>query len=123
MGPRRDWSDARQKVEDEGRCRRCYRFDVPLEAAHVIGRRFDRPRVDGSTTSVLFVHPDSIWVACRDCHSKYDRHEIGILAYLTLAEQVRAVQDAGSIESARRRLEPLDYHEEIRQARVRVAAG
>ena len=122
---RRDWSDARRKVEDEGRCRRCLRppsYDRKLEAAHVIGRRHDKPRVEGSTTKVLYVHPDSIWVACSDCHRAYDAKEIGILPFLTLAEQVRAVQDAGSIESARRRLDPLDYTEEIKRARAEAAA-
>ena len=127
---RRDWSDARQKVEDEGRCRRCLQppsYDRKLEAAHVIGRRHDRPRVEGSTTKVLYVHPDSVVPLCATpqgdgCHQLYDAHRISLLPFLTLAEQVRAVQDAGSIESARRRLDPLDYTEEIRQARIEAAA-
>ena len=132
MTLRRDWSDARRKVtDDEGRCRRCLRNDVPLEAAHVLGRRYDRPRVEGSTTRVLYVHPDSVVPLCGDriegnrpvegCHSLYDSKRIGILGFLTLAEQVRAVEDAGSIEAARRRLDPLDYSEEIREARAVVA--
>jgi len=114
---RRDWSDARQKVDSESACRRCLRSDVPLEAAHVIGRRHDKPRVEGSTTKVLYVHPDSIWPACRDCHQAYDAHEIGIAPFLTAAEQARAVLDAGSLESARRRIDPLDYRPEIEAAR------
>jgi hypothetical protein len=85
-----------------------------------MGRRYDRPRVEGSTTKVLYVHPDSIWVACSDCHRAYDAKEIGILPFLTLAEQVRAVQDAGSIESARRRLDAPDYRTAVRQARAEV---
>lgn len=119
---RRDWSDARRKVDDEGRCRRCLRSDVRLEAAHVLGRRYDKPRVEGSTTKVLYVHPDSIVPLCTSCHQLYDAHRIGILGSLTPAEQVRAVQDAGSIESARRRLDPLDYTDEMRQARIEAAA-
>jgi hypothetical protein len=119
---RRDWSDARRKVDDENRCRRCLRSDVRLEAAHVLGRRYDKPRVEGSTTKVLYVHPDSIWVACTSCHQLYDAHRIGILGFLTPAEQVRAVQDAGSIESARRRLDPLDYSPTMLEARERVVA-
>ena len=115
---RRDWSDARQKVEDAGRCSRCLRSDVRLEAAHVMGRRYDRPRVEGSTTKVLYVHPDSVWAACSDCHRAYDAKEIGILPFLTLAEQVRAVQDAGSIEGARRRLDAPDYRPAIQRARA-----
>lgn len=117
---RRDWSEARRKCDEEARCRRCLRSDVALEAAHVLGRRYDRPRVEGSTTSVLFVSPDSVIPLCRTCHTAYDSKEIGILPFLTVEEQVRAVQDAGSIEAARRRLDPLDYADEIREARARV---
>lgn len=127
---RRDWSDARQKVDDEGRCRRCLLppdYDRALQAAHIVGRTYDRPRVEGSTTKVLYVHPDSIVPLCATpqgdgCHQLYDAHRIGILGFLTREEQVRAVEDAGSIESARRRLDPLDYVEEIRQARIDAQA-
>ena len=130
---RRDWSDARRKVDDEGRCRRCLRSDVRLEAAHVLGRRYDKPRVEGSTTKVLYVHPDSVIPLCgstvstsgvvtKGCHERFDHHEIGILGFLTPAEQIRAVQDAGSIESARRRLDPLDYSPPMLAAREQVVA-
>ena len=117
---RRDWSDARQKVDDAPGCRRCRRSDVRLEAAHVLGRIYDRPRVEGSTTKVLYVHPDSVIPLCPDCHRAYDAHEVGILERLEPAEQVRAVQDAGSIESARRRLDPLDYTPTMLTAREQV---
>jgi hypothetical protein len=125
---RRDWSDARQKVDDEGRCRRCLRppsYDRALEAAHILGRKYDRPRVEGSTTKVLYCHPDSIVPLCATpqgdgCHQLYDAHRIGVLGFLTKEEQVRAVQDAGSIESARRRLDPLDYTPTMLAAREQV---
>jgi hypothetical protein len=117
---RRDWSDARLKVDDEGRCRRCLRSDVRLEAAHVLGRKFDRARVEGSTTKVRYVHPDSVLPLCETCHREYDAHRIGILGFLTKKEQVRAVEDAGSIESARRRLDPLDYSPTMLAAREQV---
>lgn len=130
MTVRRDWSEARQKVEAEGKCRRCYRSDVRLEAAHVIGRAKDKPRVEGSTSRVLFVHPLSIVPLCGDriegdrsvqgCHSLYDRGEITILPFLTLEEQLRAVEDARSIEAARRRLDAPDYRDEIREARAKA---
>ena len=123
---RRDWSDARQKVDDEGRCRRCLHppgYDRKLEAAHIIGRKHDKPRVEGSTTSVLYVHPDSVVPLCATpqgdgCHQLYDAHRLTLLPFLTKEEQLRAVEDAGSIESARRRLDPLDYTDEMRQARA-----
>ena len=131
MTPRRDWSDARQKVQDEGRCRLCSAVGVKLDAAHVLGRRFDRPRVAGSSTKVLYVHPDSIVPLCSDqvvedgqgsrvrvgCHYRYDAGEVSILAVLTPDEQVRAVQDAGGIELARRRVDAPDYRPAIEQAR------
>lgn len=122
MTPRRDWSEARKKIESEARCRRCLRNDVPLDAAHVIGRSRDKPRVEGSTSRVLFVHPSSVIPLCRSCHAAYDLKEATILPFLTLEEQIRAVEDAGSIETARRRLDPLDYTEEIRQARIESQA-
>lgn len=130
MTLRRDWSEARQKVDDEGRCRRCLMpegYGRVIQAAHVMGRKYDKPRVEGSTSKVLFVHPDSVVPLCATpmgdgCHQLYDAHRICILGFLTLAEQVRAVQDAGSIETARRRLDPLDYTDEIRQARIEAAA-
>ena len=123
MTPRRDWSDARQKVQDEGRCRLCSATGIKIDAAHVLGRRFDRPRVEGSSTKVLYVHPDSIVPLCAStpdrvgCHYRYDAGEVSILAVLTRAEQVRAVQDAGGIELARRRIDAPDYRPAIEQAR------
>lgn len=123
MNPRRDWSDARQKIEKEAVCRRCLRPEGSgrkLEAAHIIGRRHDEPRVEGSTAKVLYVHPDSVIPLCRDCHTAYDAHRIGILPFLTREEQARAVLDAGSIESARRRLDPQDYNPVIQAARRAV---
>lgn len=128
MTPRRDWSDARQKVQEEGRCRLCSVVGVKLDAAHVLGRRYDRPRVAGSSTKVLYVHPDSIVPLCSDhvtddnkvrpgCHYRYDAGEVSILAVLTPDEQVRAIQDAGGIELARRRIDAPDYRPAIEQAR------
>lgn len=39
----------------------------------------------------------------------YDARAFDLIAYLHLPEQVRAVEDLGSIESARRRLCPLEF--------------
>lgn len=123
MALRRDWSDARQKVEDEGRCRLCSATGIKLDAAHLIGRRFDRPRVEGSSTRVLYVHPDSIVPLCANqvvetggearvrvgCHYQYDAGDVSLLSVVTLDEQLRAVQDAGGIELARLRLDRPAY--------------
>jgi hypothetical protein len=43
------------------------------------------------------------------CHPLYDQHQLDILEFLSPAEQVQAVKDAGSIESARRRTSPSSY--------------
>lgn len=123
MTVRRDWSDARRKVEDEGRCRLCSAVGVKLDAAHLVGRRFDRPRVEGSSSRVLYVHPDAIVPLCANtvvgnggdarvrvgCHYKYDAGDVSLLAVLTLDEQIRAVRDAGGIELARLRLDSPAY--------------
>jgi hypothetical protein len=124
MTVRRDWSDARRKIEDEGRCRLCSATGIKIDAAHVLGRRYDRPRVEGSSTKVLYVHPDSVIPLCSStpdrvgCHYRYDAGEVSILAVLTPDEQLRAVTDAGGIELARRRIDPTDYTKEICAARA-----
>lgn len=115
--PKRDWSAARAKVELEGRCRICggERF---LQAAHITGRKYDRPAFEGAKT--LYVDPDCIVPLCANeqdgfnpgCHQRYDWRELDLLPHLTAEEQSRAVLDAGSIESARRRLCPSAYNSE-----------
>lgn len=92
---RRDWSACHWKRD--GGCRVC--GEHPVELAHVIGRIHDR-RVG----SVVEVDPDSVIGLCGDHHRAYDARTLDLLPYLTAAEQARAVLDAGSIESARRRI-------------------
>lgn len=107
--PKRDWSDARAKVDDEGRCRINSGCMGSLEAAHVIGRKCDEPRNFHGKT--LYVHPDSVVPLCRRHHLMYDGHELDLLPYLTVLEQVRAVRDAEGIENARVRTCPMAYRE------------
>src|ERR1700742_571895 len=113
--PKRDWIDARAKVDHEGCCRICKRTDLPLEAAHVLGREHDEPktRIDAKSgeliaTKILYVDPLRIFPACgpfpSGCHGAQHRHEVDLLRHLTLDEQVQAVKDAGSIEAAHIRL-------------------
>jgi len=113
MGPKRDWKDARAKVEDEGRCRICH-IERGLQAAHVTRREFDRPKPGQKTR---WVNPDSIIALCPVCHAAYDRHELSILAHLTHAEQVKALEDMNTIEAVRRRTDPLDYTRTMEAAR------
>lgn len=100
---RRDWRDAMEKIWSEPGCRACGSVQN-IEAAHTIGREHD-PRVEGGG---YYVQPDSVIPLCgslgNDCHGRYDRHELNILPYLTINEQLNAVDAAGGIERARRRL-------------------
>ena len=111
--PRRDWSDARAKVESEEICRVCGR-SICLEAAHIMGRVHDPQKGQSKTR---YVRPESIVPLCGSlapefsCHVLYDAHQIDLLPYLTKEEQAQAVLDAGSIDSARRRLCPSEFRE------------
>lgn len=108
--PRRDWRDARAKVDAEGRCRHCL-ISRGLEAAHVVGRRHDKPKREGS--KALWVNPDSIVPLCglegQRCHARYDAHELDLIGHLTAEEEARAVLDAGGLELARQRIAPSLY--------------
>jgi hypothetical protein len=64
--------------------------------------------IDG-TAHVLVVQSVSVIPLCTAHHKRYDAHELDILHVLTLEEQVQAVQDAGGIENARKRLCPSLY--------------
>ncbi len=114
---RRDWTHARAKVEVENKCRVCgrdpgrlAREGLRLEAAHTIGRGRDWAAAKQKPGSATTVRPGDIVPLCgpatttSTCHSKYDRHQLDLLPYLTEAEQVAAVEAAGGIEKARRRL-------------------
>ena len=89
---KRDWSEARAKVDAEGRCRYC-RVAGPLEAAHVISRS-----VKGHDNQMA----DSCIPLCPSCHRQqhHDRASMALLAYLTAEEQAAAVLAAGSIYQA-----------------------
>ena len=92
---RRDWREARAKVEYEsGRCRVCYAPNA--DAAHVIPRSL-APGVGNN------MRADNIVPLCRDCHTEYDQHRLSLLEYLTLPEQIAAVRQAGGIALAYRR--------------------
>lgn len=93
---RRNWKEARAKVEYEsGRCRVCYAPNA--EAAHVIPRSL-APGVGNNMGA------DNIVPLCRECHVEYDQHRLDLLPFLTLPEQVAAVRSAGGIALAYRRI-------------------
>lgn len=113
--PKRDWTDARAKVELEARCRVCgYEPGNPdmLDAAHIMDRKYDQPAHTGTRT--LYVNPLDIAPLCpvfapERCHQRFDAHELDLLPFLAPEEQTRAVELAGGIEAARKRLAPSAY--------------
>lgn len=120
MGPKRDWSDV--DVDADTPCLLCG-MQGRTERAHVMGRKFDKPKPGRKT---LWVNPLDIVPLCgpaldsQSCHYRYDNGLEGILHRLDTERQIRAVELAGSIESARKRLDPQDFHRAIEAARVEV---
>lgn len=66
------------------------------------------PKTGARGGKYLWVNPDSVIPLCNfagnNCHGAYDRHELSILAVLTLPEQVNSVEAAGGIFAANERL-------------------
>lgn len=126
--PDRFWDDARAKVEQEGACRICKRTDLKLEAAHVLGRAYDEPRIgaSGQPLKELYVDPDRIIPACgpfpENCHGDVDLKRIDLLPHLTIEEELRAVKDAGGIQAARTLLAPVEHREEVEASAYSGAA-
>ena len=109
MGPKRDWSSIQTDADTP--CRVCG-HSGQTERAHVSGRRFDKPRPGKRT---LRVNPDDIVPLCgpatdsASCHFRFDAGVLDLLGHLTAAEQVKCVENFGSIEQARIRLAPTAY--------------
>lgn len=107
---KRDWSDATAKVQQEGRCRlhALHECDGPLQAAHVIGRRYDKPAVPLTVRAAVALAPPLIVRAvdtvplCRRHHHAYDARQLDILPYLTLQEQAAAVEHVGIVRALAR---------------------
>jgi hypothetical protein len=117
--PKRDWTDANAKVEIEGRCRVCGWEGEGLERAHIMGRRYDQPVHTGTRT--LYVNPLDVLPLCpvfapEKCHHRYDHRELDLLPFLAPEEQTRAVEVAGGIEAARKRVAPLRHREEVEES-------
>lgn len=94
---RRNWKAAREKVEDEGRCRVCRTSSGPIDAAHVIPRSL-APGVDNNMSA------ENVVPMCRRCHADYDQHRLDLTMYLLLDEQLAAVSTAGGLYPALRRI-------------------
>ena len=96
----RDWTLAIAKVHREHKCRRCG-CTGKLDAAHTIGREYDRA-ADGTRNGVLVVNPDDVVPLCVACHTAYDAHQVDLLPFLTQAEQARAVLHVGLMSALAR---------------------
>lgn len=106
--PRCSWQAAIRKLEREGACRVCG-CTTDVQAAHTVSRQLQDVEVEGPRGGrYLLVKEDAVVPLCGDfgngCHGKYDRRELDLLPYLFLAEQINAVEAAGGIASAYRRL-------------------
>ncbi len=95
MALERDWDEAHLKAL-EG-CRHC---GAPAEAAHILGRKYDKPRRPG--LKGLWVNPLHIVPLCPGLHRRYDDHEYDILPLLTFEEQAEAVRLVGIVAAYRR---------------------
>ena len=114
--PKRDWTEARAKVEREEVCRlgRDGGCEGRLEAAHIVGRDRDQfppaDRTEWTPFEPLFVAPDRIVPLCTRHHRLYDAHQVDLLGFLTPWEEAQAVLDSDGLELARRRLAPNAYN-------------
>ena len=117
--PTPDYTEARAKVDREGRCRVCGAqegYGVHLEAAHVLGRKHD-PK---DATGRRIVVPEAVVALCRrsqvadlpkdleesrrhgGCHPAYDAHALNLRPYLTDEEWHYAVGLVGLGDAERR---------------------
>ncbi len=93
---KRDWLLADEKREP---CRVCGAW--PVDLANTMGKaRQDVEQEDGS----MLVIPDAVVSLCPAHHRLYDSRLLGILSYPTQEEVDNAVESAGGIRAARRRL-------------------
>ena len=90
---RRDWKQARAKVDGEGECRVCG-TGSGLEAAHVVGRSYDPPTGK--------VRPIDVVPLCGPCHRAYDARSLDLLANLTYEEQGAAAEHLGLLRALHR---------------------
>ena len=97
----RYWSDARVKVDREGRCRLCPEV-YGLQFAHTIARTHDE-RVELEDGSIaIYVDPDDGVPLCPQCHADYDARRVSVLEVLTHDEQAAAVAHVGIVRAMHR---------------------
>ena len=109
MAVKKVWTEARAKVDGEGKCRACGRrpFDgksprvFKLEAAHTVGQKYQdeiRIEVEGGP-KIKVVKAVSVVPLCLaedgGCHEAYDSGRLDLLPHLTTEEQLDAVAAVG----------------------------
>ena len=92
MTRRRDWTEARAKVDAASGCRVCGAISN-LEAAHIIPRSIAPNGGEGA---------NSIVELCQRDHFRYDNYQLDLAPYLTAEEMAQAVIATGSLASATR---------------------
>lgn len=123
MGPRRDWRDV--DIDQDTPCLVCG-ITGRTTRAHISGRKYDQPHPDRPESKTLWVNPLDIVPLCgpvgdsKSCHTRFDSGDLDLLDYLDPERQLRCVEVLGTIEAARVRLSPGDYHRAINAARVEV---
>ena len=103
---KRDWTEARAKVDAERKCRGCgesagrlHGRGRRLEAAHLLPRAFEnRHAVDGK----VVVDPRMIVPLCgpatsKSCHQDFDLGTLDLLPRLSLEEQSAVVAEVGIV--------------------------
>lgn len=110
---KRSWEAAILKIERESACRVCASHNVVtdgrVEAAHIIGREHDRW---DDALKAYWVDPDSIVPLCGLHHESYHARDLDLLPYLTIEEQLVAVDQAGGIYGAYRKTCPATFARE-----------
>ena len=105
---RRGWPEETEALRENG----CVFSDMDCEGrtelAHITKRRFDRPRTDyrSAPTPSVWVEPESILPMCSHHHRLYDAGHLDVIAHLSTRQQVRAIEDYGSITKALERIAP-----------------
>lgn len=104
---REDWQDANEK---RGACRVCGTWEG-VELAHTIGKaRQNEERVGPRGGVCMYVPPDAVVPLCgpattsSTCHGKLHAGTLDLLAYLTIEEQLNAVEASDGIYLAMQKL-------------------
>ena len=102
------WVSAVMKLEREGACRVCASHNVvtegPLDPAHTYGRQ-EQDYYD-SERGYWMVHEEATIPLCRNCHKRYDAHDLDLEHLLTHPERHRVLDAAYTLWDALNRTSP-----------------